>query len=249
MSATLMFVIPLIVAVCSVVTGVLLWRIPDDPGDRHYSLVMFASALWVAGCAGEAAAGTMAAKLWMVKVQCVGLAAIVPCWIHFVYSFTRQRRGIPLVLRALLSGGAAFAALLALTNEYHGLVWTSISAETGFPGLLLHCIQGPAAWVEAVCCYAVLTWGTVLLITSVLRLPHVRQPQYFLIVLSAEIPWLANAMYLMGASPLKGIDLAPHLAALTGMAAAWSMLREDLLDSERDEQPGFQAHACNSRTL
>src|SRR5262249_53907349 len=62
------------------------------------------------------------------------------------------------------------------------------------------------------------------------RFPAAFRVQAAALLLAVALPWCGNLVYLIGHSPIAGLDLTPLAMTLSGIIAAWVVLRRDLFD-------------------
>src|SRR5262249_61799487 len=70
----------------------------------------------------------------------------------------------------------------------------------------------------------------VVLVMAVARFPAAFRVQAAALLLAVALPWCGNLVYLIGHSPIAGLDLTPLAMTLSGIIAAWVVLRRDLFD-------------------
>src|SRR5262249_50478289 len=105
---------------------------------------------------------------------------------------------------------------------------TDYSRMDSFPALKVS--YGAWFWVHAAYCYLLMTLGSISLLGIVVRGPHHYRPLLGLLLFSALVPWLGNALYLARIEPPYPLDLTPFAFALSALALGWSLLRFGLLD-------------------
>jgi len=88
--------------------------------------------------------------------------------------------------------------------------------------------QGPWYWFNIAFAYILLLLGTLILIQRLLRGPRLYKAQGIALLIVACLPWIGNALYVSGLSPV--LDLAPFAFALAGLVIVWSLFRFRLLD-------------------
>jgi PAS domain-containing protein len=123
----------------------------------------------------------------------------------------------------------AAGVVLAFTNEMHGLVWSSFTPGRPATHLLVY-HHGPGYFVLVAYLYGALAVGTVALLRFALRGGLLHRRQALAILVGVPLPWLANALYVTGASPIPELDLAPAAFALTGLAMALGLYRFGLFE-------------------
>ena len=119
---------------------------------------------------------------------------------------------------------------MAFTNEWHWLLWSSITpgAPGGADFLMYH--HGPWFWVIVSYSYVTLFAGSFLLIRSIAKYPRLYRKQTAPLMLGVAVPWIANIIYVSGNSPVPGMDLSPFSFTIVGFIYLWSVFRTRLFE-------------------
>ncbi|MFP4346121.1 MAG: histidine kinase N-terminal 7TM domain-containing protein [Anaerolineales bacterium] len=218
------FIIPLFAA-AAIALLIAVYMLPRRraPGARELMVISGALALWAAGYALEIAAVDLATKHFWGQVQYVGIALIPYLWLMFVLAYTQQyyswswRKLRWLIIFPFITIGLVF------TNSGHGLIWTTTYLKTNGALSVLGVIYGPWFWLHFVFSYALLLAGAVLLLRAVRQSQALYRPQIWAVIIAVLSPWLGNALYLTGLTPVPGLDLTPFAFTLTLSALAWGI--------------------------
>jgi len=78
--------------------------------------------------------------------------------------------------------------------------------------------------------YAFLTmWiGVVFLFRAATSLSKIYRRQALIVLVAAVIPWIANALFLFNFSPVRGLNIAPIMASVTGLLLAFGIVKFQL---------------------
>lgn len=120
---------------------------------------------------------------------------------------------------------------LVATNGDHGLIWSRIALERRAQGPVIVWTHGPWFWVSIVYAYLLLGAATWLLASKYRRDWQRYRTEALLVFAGLAAPWLANALYLSGLSPLEGLDATPYGFTLTAFFLAWGLAREGFLEA------------------
>jgi PAS domain S-box-containing protein len=206
------------------------WERRATPGGLPFALLMVAVAEWAFMSALEKAVPTLMAKVVCAKVEYLGIASVPALWVMFALGYSQQAHRLTRRTVLLLWIMPSITVALAATNEWHGLVWSSINPASASADAFLVYDHGPWFWIFVAYNYALLLVGTVALARALLRFPQEYRGQAVAVLIGLAFPWIGNAVYLAGWSPFRGLDLTPFAFTLTGVVCAWGMFRFQLLD-------------------
>ena len=213
------YAVPLAAAAAvSVVFAVLAWRRQDVSGARTGAIVLFACAAWTFFYSLELSSPDLPSKLLWAKLEYLGIVSVPPTWLIFTLRYS-GREGL-LKPRYLLPLYAIPLAtfVLAMTNDLHGLIWSSIGVKThiGFPIPVEG--HGPAFWVHVAYSYGCLAVGTVVLVQMLIRSAQVYRWQVLTLLIACVVPWIGNFLYVFGFRPLPGLDPTPLAFTVASVA-------------------------------
>jgi PAS domain S-box-containing protein len=206
------------------------WQRRATPGGTAFALTMVASAEWAFMSALEKAVPTFAAKILCAKIEYLGITSLPALWLMFALEYSQQGHWLTRRNVLLLWVMPGITVVLAATNEGHQLVWSSITPVSDLANALLIYGHGPWFWIFAAYNYVLIFLGTLALGGALLRFPHVYRGQTVVLLIALAVPWVSNAVYLAGWSPLRGLDPTPFAFTLTGLACAWGLFRFQLFD-------------------
>ncbi len=143
------------------------------------------------------------------------------------------RRDGWITARALAGLWILPAATLAVvaTNGLHGWLWPSIDLVESAGGTRLVWRHGPWFYVSLAYAYLLLGTATWLLVSKYRRDWHRYRTEALLVFTGLAAPWVSNAIYVSGHSPLGNLDLTPYGFALTAIFLAWGLGREGVLEA------------------
>jgi PAS domain S-box-containing protein len=169
-------------------------------------------------------------QLFWANLAFVGIGLVPPGWLLFALQYTRHPRAHDRRLLAALAVEPLAVLLIVWTNPSHLLFRSDVALVERGGLTLLSASLGPLFWAHAVYAYLLLLLGSGLLIWHVSRTRGIYRKQVAILLLAIGAPWVANALYLAGLSPLPDWDLTPVGFALAGVALAWDLRRLRLLD-------------------
>jgi diguanylate cyclase (GGDEF)-like protein/PAS domain S-box-containing protein len=224
-----------VAALVAFVVAILAVHRRATPGALCFAALAFAIGEWSLGYTFELASANLAAQILWAKIEYLGIAFTSVAWFAFALEYTNRRdaRGKAyLTRRAMIALSILPLITLALvwTNEWHGLIWSAVRVDTHAGFAMLDLTHGIWFWILIAYSYLLLFLGTLGLIEHAIHLPRFYRGQTGALLLGAVIPWLANAIYVLGLSPFPHLDLTPIAFALSAIVIAWGIFRRNLLD-------------------
>jgi PAS domain S-box-containing protein len=205
------------------------WRHRHATGVMPFSLMMLILFQWGLSYILELAAPDVESKLGWATFMFAGVVATPVAWLAFALEYTGRKHWMTRPRLILLSILPLLTMGILLTNDSHGLFWSSmdLAREGGF--LLLKTTNGPWFWVHAAYSYILIMIGLVLIIRTLLRWPPAYRGQMIWILLATLTPLIANVITIFQLLPIL-IDLTPFAFTITGIGMAYALFRHRLLD-------------------
>ncbi|HRW50187.1 MAG TPA: histidine kinase N-terminal 7TM domain-containing protein [Caldilinea sp.] len=214
----------------AVVAAFLAWRRRDVPGGASLAALMSMLAIWSFGSAFENNAADVDAKLFWAKVCYIGIVTSPVLFFTFALEYCRLDRWLTRRTIALLFVVPLLSFGLVATNEWHGLIWSSIAPSTTGRNLLVTG-RGPLFWVVVLgYSYSLMLLAAAILVYTALRLPAQYRRQTWLILASVAIPWVVNIVYVASTGPSTSLDLTPIALVASGVLIALNIFHFRLLD-------------------
>jgi len=227
---TLVIILFSMVGVVSLFLAEYAWRRRQIPGGAYFAILMLAVSWWGITNAAELAATQVADKVLWSKLSYVSVTSASALFMFFAAHYSRSPGWLATRRAYWLWSVPILVTALAATNEWHELLWSSLTMTENNLGTVMLYGHGPAIWLIAAYSYLALLYGSIILIRAVLHSLNVYRWQAAMLIVAAVLPWIGNVMYLTGLNPLVGIDLTPLGFTLTGVLVAISIFRYQLLD-------------------
>ena len=213
-------------AICFIL-AIQAWRRRSAPGAVPFALLMLAVTGWSAGYTLELLQFSLPGKVFWTNFNYAFIVMVPAAWLIFALKYTDRVDKIRPAAILLLCIEPILTLVMTWTNEYHRLFRTEVALVQINSFVVLDSTFGIAFWIHAVYSYALLVAGTGLLIRASIRSPRLYRGQATATLIGALLPWIGNAVYLLGWSPF---DLTPIAFALTGLANSWALFRFRMLD-------------------
>lgn len=234
MNASSYYIGYIVILLASSVVGSLLllriWKFRAAPGSYSLLLAVFSGIMWSFTYVLEIAATDLARKLFWAKMEYLGIAFVAPGL--FLFAMYYSGRGMWLTPARVwpLLGFAGTGFLTALTNEWHGWIWTKIQLTEGNTFGPLTLTHGTAFYIFVAYQYVFILASTIIFIQIAVRGQSIYRTQSRIMLAGMVFPWLANFIYITNWTPLPQLDLTPLALTLTNMALSISFLRYRMMD-------------------
>ena len=207
----------------------MVWQRRAVPGVRVFAVMLIAAGFWSFARLLEAGVDQVWAKIFWGKIEYLGTVVVSPAWFVFTCYYRRQMKYFPRRYSLILSIVPIITVGLAWTNESHHLIWTIITPSLTNPEILNYG-HGTWFWIAVAYSYSLLLAGIWNLRQTWRSLPTNNRSQAKALLLGAMIPIGGNILYLLGLSPIKGMDLAPFFLTITGIIYFLTVFRFRLFD-------------------
>ncbi|MCP4141494.1 MAG: PAS domain-containing protein [Chloroflexi bacterium] len=187
-------------------------------------------AWWSFWYAGEVALAGISAKLWMARIEYIGIVSVPLGWVLFSLAYTERRKWLTRRNILLLSIIPVATILFVFSNDLHHLFYTSVALNENGPLSVLDASYGPLWYLYFVYAYIMLFSGTVLLFIRIFSIPKAYWLQQVLLILSPLLPWVANLLYLLRISPMPQLDLSPLAFTVSAFILGMDIFRFRLFD-------------------
>jgi PAS domain S-box-containing protein len=216
--------------VIALLVALVCWRRRSAPGAQSFALLMLAVAWWAALRALEGAAQTYEVKLTFGKLTYLGIASVAPLWLMAALSYCGLARWLTRQRIVLLWIIPIITMVLALTNDWHGWLWSSVLPATAVTSGNLFYGRGWWWYLALAFNYGALLAGSILLVRQALLMGHGLRRQAGLLIIAVTVPWVANIFNYLRIYLIPGFDLTPFALALTGAIMALGVFRFHLFD-------------------
>ena len=209
-------------AIASTLTVYLATRQRTAAGGTALVWLMIAISEWSFTAALETASVGVPAKVFFSKVEYLGTVSAPVLYLLFVLEYTRMDNRLTPRRMLLIWLIPAATLILAATNEWHGLVWSSFTPSAN--NLLIY-DHGAWFWIFAPYEYLMIAVGMIILVWAFIRFPRQFRRQIGTLIVGSSMPILGNAIYLAGLSPVPGLDLTPVMFTLTGLTLTFGIFK------------------------
>lgn len=212
---TAVSVLLLLAAAASTIFALFAWKRRPVPGSVAFSVFMLAVTLWSLTYLLQITSPHLSTKeIWFTwQYLCVGILPVA--WLVFSLRYTNRQDWLTPRHLLLLMLFPFTVLLLALTNDFHRLLWEELSILNGTRLPLLTITPGIWYWAVLFGLYSAFLLGSLLLVTSTrYEIASLAPHQALLLLAGLALPWFGGALYLTG---LSFINLTALTFALCGI--------------------------------
>ncbi len=230
MQYTLFVILAPLAAVTSI--GTLLYARRYRPGPETSSLtwLMLPIAGWLIFNTLELIASSKSATVFWAEMNYLFITSAPVTWLAFTLQYTGRHKWLAPRRFILLWIIPAITVPLALTNDWHHLIWGSYSFSQVNGWLAMSVTHGLWFWISTSYSYALMFIGALLIGRQYFRSFSLYRRQSVWLVIGALSPLLFNFIYLFGLIPGLKKDYTAISFAFGGLAFALAMFRYRLFD-------------------
>ena len=205
------------------------WRHRGDRCAGAFTALTVVLGLWSLCYAVQLGYTTIGQQLpWWRAGIAVG-SFVAPLWALFGLRYAGKADWItPNAILLLFAEPSVFVALV-YTNTSHGLVWSSLSLDSGVVAAVSP-VFASGYYLHVAYQYGLIAFGSLLVLGAAYHSLGLYRRQAVALMVVTVPPILASLSYTVGSSPVPGVDLTPFASALTLGGIAVALFQFDLLD-------------------
>ena len=169
-------------------------------------------------------------KQIVAKFSYFGVVLVPVTWFAFAVSYTRRQMHLPPLLLNVICVIPLVTIGLVMTNDWHGLIWTSSSLieSDGFVGM----INQPGSWfyAHAIYAYLLIIIGTTILAWSISQTTGELKP-VLAVIFTPLVVCIANVFSFSPINPSPWFDTTTVGFAIAAMILDGGLLRYGVLDT------------------
>ncbi|ANS75897.1 hypothetical protein AWM70_15960 [Paenibacillus yonginensis] len=200
------------------------FRRTDFQGTKAFVAIAVTSAIYIFGYAVELSSSSLEEiRLW-TKIEYLGLPFISPADLILVLYFVGLDKLLNRITLPLLFVIPAVSCLLALTNDYHHLLYRDMYLNMDAPFPTANIVMGPWYIVHGSYTFGCLCAGGCIILAKWNSMKHNYKWQMLTLLVGIILPSAASLAYLFGLSPY-GMDPVPVVMSVTStlyIIAIWS---------------------------
>lgn len=207
---------PAAVILAFVVVGTVLttWhtlRVGNFPGRADYLMLMASGCWWAISAFFDVSAIDPAAKIFYSELAWYGIITTPISWMLFMAAYIRGSDLPNASVHTGLSITAGLAVLAtAMTNDLHHLIYVAVTPDPtpAYPHQLYY-EHGPVFFAAMIAIYFFMSLTAIRTFWAAIHAPQVHRAQFIGLLVSAMVPWAANAAYNFAGLRIFGFDPTP----------------------------------------
>jgi PAS domain S-box-containing protein len=222
---TLYVVLAPLAAAVSVGVAIYIWRYRAAPGALALMGSMVAVSAWLVLNTLELADPTEAGTVFWAKITYPFFTVAPVFWLAFALQYIGRHRWLTPGRLATLCIIPLIISSLALTNDWHHLIWRSYTFVSVGGLLAMNVTYGPMFWVHITYGYTLVIVGAAIIGSEYFRSFKFYRRQSTWLIAGAVTPLILNVVYVFRLIPGFRKDYSAVGFAFAGVAFAIAMLR------------------------
>jgi|GEM_PF-2222022 len=201
------------------------WNFKDIAGSKYFALFLLGCAVWDLSAIFELSATDLTTKILFSKISYFGAVSVANFWFFFATSFSKKYRIKNKNHYILFWLVPVFVLIMAWTNKVHHLIWPEVYLADSPYGIIAIYKHGILFYVNVVYSYILLLLGAVIIIKEAADFPKIYRRQSLILILAVCIPWLGDILYVLGVSPIHGLDFGTFAFTISAILIVFGFLR------------------------
>jgi PAS domain S-box-containing protein len=168
-------------------------------------------------------------QLWS-RLGYFGVVSVPVLWLIFAIQYSQQEKAPSFRKLAWLWIVPTITIIMLWTNDWHGLVWSSVQMVE-LQGVMVQSVEhGTYFWIHAIYTYGAVLAGAVIFVRRAMQTDEAYRAQAATMLAAALILLLGNGLYVFKLLPFRGLDITPFAFTFSCLVLAWGLFRFKLLD-------------------
>jgi len=198
----------------------ILRQFPDRDSFRYFKLIMLSVAFWTLFAMLEVISINPTAKIIYSKLSYIGIVSTPVLCFFFSFEYAGKEAFLKEKRRLYFWIIPVIVLALVMTNELHGLIWSSIYPEKQLENLLVFRYErGPWFIINSIYCYSLTIMGIIHILITLVKFKTLKE--HFIVLIGIITPLVGNGLYL---TRLIEYDYAPPSFSLLCICLAWAII-------------------------
>ncbi|WP_372948959.1 histidine kinase N-terminal 7TM domain-containing protein [Mariniphaga sp.] len=221
-------IIEFLAVIVALGTVSILWRYKKSKEVMYLIYIEIFAAIWALACGLEFLADDLETKKFWSQLSYLGFSFLPLFYFLFTTAFSQKYHIITPRNLALLSVIPFVTVPLALTNEYHNLVWKNVYLNSESNMTIIE--HGIWFWIFWSYSITLIFAGLYNLFRSIYEFTAYYRSQVSTLLIATLIPLVGNLMYITGLNPIPGFDWTPVLFVFTGLVITFGIVKYRMFD-------------------
>jgi PAS domain S-box-containing protein len=209
-------------------TVAILWRYKKSREVMYLIYIEILAAIWAFTYGVEFLATDLETKKLWSQLSYLGISFLPVFYFLFTTAFSQKYHIITPRNLAALSIIPFVTVPLALTSEYHNLVWKNVTLSPDQSMIVIE--HGIWFWIFWSYSITLIFAGLYNLFRSIYEFTAYYRSQVSTLLIATLIPLAGNLMYITGLNPIPGFDWTPVLFVFTGLVITFGIVKYRMFD-------------------
>jgi PAS domain S-box-containing protein len=201
-------------------------------GKIYFIFLMLSIFLWSLFDAFGLATDDYELKIIFAKAAYIGVVSIAPFLFLFFFNFLQSEKKLSVRNHILLWVVPVIVYILTLTNEFHHLIWISVTPIPGTDGYFANWEHGIVVYLHMLFSYSLILSVLIMLIRIAYMFRQVYRRQAIFMTIATLLPFVGNFLYIFRINPLTYLDLTPFLFTVSGFMITLGFTSYRFLDTK-----------------
>lgn len=209
-------------------TIIILLKFGKSPEVKFLILIESLAAIWALTSGFESMSTDLEMKKFWSRISYLGISFLPACYFFFATTFSQKTEILTTRNISLLLIIPFLTIPVALTDEYHQLLWRDVSINHDLNLLVIE--HSSWFWIFWAYSITLIMAGLYNLFLSISRFTAYYKTQVWALLVATMIPFTGNLMYITGINPLPGFDWTPVLFVLSGLVITFGVMKYRMFD-------------------
>ena len=222
----------LVVLLASILFAIWVWYQHQFPGKRSFMVAEAGMLWWVFAAMMELSNEGLECKVLWSQLAWPGITLLPSAWAIFLFHYSLgQDDSLPQLKRLALRIGPVLVAIVALTNDFHHLLYTNQTRLVTIDGRVSALYDhGPFFYVAVGYVYAFMLASIGVSIATLRRARSHLRPFFVMLLLITLVPIAGNLTYILWDMTLFGFDPTPFMFSFVLAAFGWLIVNNRMMD-------------------
>ena len=206
------------------------YKIRDKQGGMELLFLLISLSIWLAGSVFETSVSGLQNKIIASKFSYIGISTGPVLLFLFTLKYTNNDNLVKPKNRKYFWILPVIIFFLALTNEYHHLIWADFVPNQILGNEILIYEHGKIFWFYVLYVYLLFFITFAVLVNALFRFREFYSAQVYILLIPFILTWGGNILYLFNIETIRGLDVTPYSFAFVGIILNWGLRRFNFLD-------------------